>query len=112
MSHKSYEIPCELCLGSGKRKMYELDSQPTLPISILLKAEQVFGDTKVSLSCDNGFNLCSDVKGTYEEILAKRKEFHRWLFDNYPDEISHDIVLSIKRFELPDELKESKKDGK
>ncbi len=59
------EVPCETCLGSGKRKIYIDDNQVTLPLSVLIKAGQVFSKCIVEESFDgNGFVFRLDMQGT------------------------------------------------
>lgn len=103
--HKCFDVPCEMCSGTGTRRVCILKSQPCLPASVLLKAEEFFEHVSLELSAYDGieyvnFVISADMKGTYEEMIKRQDDFHEWLRDNYPDEISSRIVITVNRIEL------------
>ncbi len=104
MNMRHETVPCETCLGTGKRMIF-LDNQATLPLSVIRKAGQMFEKCFVEESCSNGFVLQLDMKGTYEQMNKQCDDFHKWLRDNYPDEVSHHVVLTVNRIDIKGESK-------
>ena len=97
MDHKWYDVPCEMCVGTGKRRVFIYKNQPCLPIGILLKAEEIFSQCSVESSDSAQFVLRFTTKGTFEEIRDKEVSFRKWIDENYPDEVGSRLVLSIGR---------------
>ena len=103
-THKWYDVPCEMCLGTGKRQVYIYKNQPCLPMGILLKADEMFENCSVESSVYDGaeyagFVLRFVARGSFEKVLAEEDSFRDWVNDNYPDEISSRLILSVSRIE-------------
>ena len=104
---KRQEVPCETCLGTGKRCVFIHEGQANLPLSVLEKAQEMFQNVIVEAKFDNdGFAIRVDLKGTYETMIERQNKFHQWLSKNYPAEVWQNIVLSINRIEVADTLSE------
>ncbi len=98
MKHQS--VPCETCLGTGKRAICLHENQAVLPLSVLSKATQIFSKCTVEESHMDGFVLELEAAGTYEDINQKVSDFHSWIDDNFPREVGGNIVCIINRIEL------------
>lgn len=101
-SHKWYDVPCEMCMGTGKRRVHIYKNHPSLPIAVLQKAEEIFGSCCAELGMYEGaewaqFVINCEFKGSYKEMITKQKTFHNWVRENFPEEVGNRIVLTVGR---------------
>ena len=93
-------IPCEHCMGTGKREFYFDEKQPSLPISIAIEGKRRFISCDIEADDeDNHFLLNIKSRGTFAELEEKENKFYDWIRSNYPKEVFSSIVIVIERLE-------------